>query len=154
MWCVSCAFSERYTEFIFWKHFNFYFEQQVPSNKHTPNWIHSTSLKQLFPIGVPGRLLPSMMAYTGRLSLHRRQKPETLVMSVWEKAPKNAIVIQTRCGGRCQIKNFSALRASVWSTNKGEGDGDPGPLPCIRHWNKHDADRSIKQDVDRIKITE
>ena len=30
---------------------------------------------------------------------------------------------------------FSALRASVWSKNKGGGEGgSPGPLPWIRHW--------------------
>ena len=39
-------------------------------------------------------------------------------------------------------KHFFALRASVWSTNKEEGGGHPGPLPWIRHWNKHDSDRS------------
>ena len=51
-------------------------------------------------------------------------------------------------------KHFFALRASVWSTNKEEGGGHPGPLPWIRHWNKHDSDRSRRQHVDRIKITE
>ena len=28
-----------------------------------------------------------------------------------------------------KTKNFSALRASVWSKNKGEGSGPPGPSP-------------------------
>ena len=28
---------------------------------------------------------------------------------------------------------FSALRASVWSKNKGGEGGSPGPLPWIRH---------------------
>ena len=49
--------------------------------------------------------------------------------------------LQIRGGGgggekrraQCQKKTFSALRASVWSKNK--GGGPPGPLPWIRHWN-------------------
>ena len=32
-------------------------------------------------------------------------------------------------GGRTPEKLFSALRASVWSKNDGEGGGPPGPLP-------------------------
>ena len=35
-------------------------------------------------------------------------------------------------GARSQIFFFSALRASVWSKNKGGGE-EPGPLPLIRH---------------------
>ena len=35
-------------------------------------------------------------------------------------------------GGVVLAKNFSALRASVWSTNKG-GAPPPGPLAWIRH---------------------
>ena len=35
-------------------------------------------------------------------------------------------------GGVVLAKNFSALRASVWSTNKGGGS-----LPWIRHWTRH-----------------
>ena len=34
-------------------------------------------------------------------------------------------------GGVVLAKNFSALRASVWSTNK--GGAPPGPLAWIRH---------------------
>ena len=34
-------------------------------------------------------------------------------------------------GGGSRKKNFSALRASVWSTNK--GGAPPGPLAWIRH---------------------
>ena len=39
-------------------------------------------------------------------------------------------------------KNFSALRASVWSKNKGAAGppGPPGPLPWIRHCDKVHVD--------------
>ena len=36
-------------------------------------------------------------------------------------------------GARSQKKFFLALRASVWSKNKGGGGAPPGPLPWIRH---------------------
>ena len=36
--------------------------------------------------------------------------------------------ITTR-GAISKTNNFSALRASVWSKNKGEGSGPPGPSP-------------------------
>ena len=39
---------------------------------------------------------------------------------------------EIRGGARSQKKFFSALRASVWSKNRGGGGGPPGPLPCIR----------------------
>ena len=39
-----------------------------------------------------------------------------------------------RGGGAVFPKFFSALRASVWSKNRGVGLGPPGPLPWIRHW--------------------
>ena len=39
---------------------------------------------------------------------------------------------EIRGGGLKKI--FSALRASVWSKNKGGGQGPPGPLSWIRHW--------------------
>jgi len=36
---------------------------------------------------------------------------------------------EKRGWGQSQQKNFSTLRASVWSKNKGEGTGPPGPSP-------------------------
>ena len=45
------------------------------------------------------------------------------------------ILRQRRGRGGGLQKKFSALRASVWSKNKG-GPGPPGPLPWIRHWEE------------------
>ena len=44
--------------------------------------------------------------------------------------------LQIRGGPGLQKNFFFALRASVWSKNKGGGGGggSPGPLPWIRHW--------------------
>ena len=49
------------------------------------------------------------------------------------KGARSSRPFDKRGGGGLQKKLFSALRASVWSKNKGGWAGPPGPLPWFRH---------------------